>query len=273
MWRKLKRWSKYALEALTTEAAGALLSWTITILLFGGAAAFPSRRELLLAASATLAITQLVKQAVGWYEYRHENYTIKQRTSSIRLLEEGRVVEFTMSMTLRSRQRNLAGCDIRLSWSGESDLTQSWKIPPTADYTVQAKRSHEFTNFEFRFSHKLAWGRSKKVELLFRLEEPERKYLPFVSLDPAAWAWSKSSSQLVLELSWQDDIVDVTQVEAAAFRSGWDIHRQRHAAMRYWKSEDLDQSGAVGMSCRALRISPVRNDRWYLLEWKWRRSD
>lgn len=261
----VKRAFKWLLEVATSDALGRLIVFLIALAAASNAASGDATKVSWSVAGsfAGILIVSTIKQR---WEYRNEHYKIIRRTHKMVLSDGGRHVDFSVELTIRSTQKGLRSCAVRSSWSGETLLTTPnvfSKIGRGFTIRVDSDPEAASPNFTFDFERPLKRLHKKTVGISFSLSEPNRSYKPFIGIDPSAWAWS-SFSKMTMELVWNTaGILDIDSIYAAAFRSGWDLHRQVNSAMNEWKGSVL-KTPKQGMG-RVWTIGPVRSDRYYAL--------
>jgi len=256
--------------SITSELMNRLLVVAGLIVTGGAAAASTDVREIAVGATAALLISLVAGAVRVTRENRDENFIVLRRRDVMRVRDSGRRVEYSVEMDIRAKAQNLRECDLRFSWSGESKLAQCMQ-PGDSGYEVCTHETPEFTDFTCRFDRPLRRRQRRTIRLKFHLDEPNRTYLPQLTLDPRAYAWS-AFARLAFVVFWDHtDPVTVSSISAHLYRSGWD--RYRNAAKQSWAERHLTRIRIDGQSGRQWAPWPVRLDRWYILEFKLRQVD
>jgi hypothetical protein len=192
-------------------------------------------------------------------------YCILERTTTINVHEDGRQLSYRELLTIRSRRHELHECRLRLQWSGETDLANSYKQVGDGFTVTVVPRDKLAGIVEFVFSFEpIGRWRKKRVGIEFELLEPSRKYNRSVGYSSLS-DYFAITSRIVAELNWdQSEAVRRDTIRALEYRSRWDRF-DNSLAMKTWSYTDFKDSNP-GPGIR-WKISPVRPDRWYNLQW------
>lgn len=197
------------------------------------------------------------------WEYRHENYRVLWRKQRMVLKGDGTKVVYEVRIKIRSSQKNLRSCALRLTWGGETDVSDPNCFEAlVGGFSIEPTKEAKRVDFKFDFERPVHRFRTATVGIRFNLDEPDKKYPRRMSLDPRAWAWSPFAS-LTTELIWENGLVNADRIHALSLRSGWDRARRATGVMHEWR--DLKQVDGFSHS-RRWRVTPLRTDRFYILE-------
>lgn len=198
-----------------------------------------------------------------WYLIRFFDFVICRRDHRLKVKEHGRKATYEMVMKVRSRRATLTTVPMRLRWSGESRLSECYESVGDGFQVVVVPECDALSKetgwdlVTFTFDEPLKRWRTGSVGVKFKLDEPNRKYLPIITYDTAAHAHSVFS-RLGWRLQWDKTApLRDASIEVREYRN--EIHKKLHRLppLRRWGFGELIRSGNSNEASWSLWAVPL----------------
>lgn len=251
-----------AIRTLATDTGTKVLTALAIAALTGNAVIFEEGQEFLVGAVVALLFILFLQLVGKWYMIRRFPLVICYRRCEMSLQDHGTKVRYHMILKLRSRQASCHRFLMRMRWTGESVLSENYRTMGDG-YSLSLQeqvvdgRPTGWTLATFEFHEALPRWRSKTVDLRFDLDEPHRRYTPYMTYDTSAHAHSMFS-RLTFVVTWEGrDDIETSELCVKEYMNLSQKTLHGLPPLRTWESDRLVKKSRPGMARWSMRILPM----------------